>query len=445
MKIFGEKEDKIIKSFQASEIKFAVYGLGKMGLPLAAIIAEKGGKVIGVDVDKTTVESINKGECHVYGEPGLAEMVARNVKNGRLTATTDLVRAAQEADVMIIIVPVFLDSDKKADLSIITSVSKSIAKGMKPGDFVITECTLPPRTTKDVILPILLESGLKQGQFGLAHCPERVSSGRTIQDITEAYPKVVGGIDEKSAETAVGIYRVINTNGVIKVSDATTAEAVKVFEGVYRDVNIALANELVKACDEIGIDAIEAFTVANTQPYSHIHMPGPGVGGHCIPVYPYFITENVKSDTSLLKLARKINDEMPQYTVNLLKRGLNKAGLTLESSSILVLGVTFRGDVKETRCSPAQSIIDILKKGGAQVFAYDPLLEKEVEQMGAIPHGIDDFSDIDAIIVAADYKEFKNIDWTSIQMRHKILIDGKRTISPSVREHGFIFYGIGVK
>lgn len=445
MKIFKEKEDKIIKSFQTSEITFAVYGLGKMGLPLAAIIADKGGKVIGVDTDENIVDGLNKGKCHVLGEPGLAEMVAENAKNNRLTATTDPVKAAQEGDVMIIIVPVFLDNDKKADLSIITSVSENIAKGMKPGDFIITECTLPPRTTNDVILPILLESGLKQGQFGLAHCPERVSSGRAIQDITEAYPKIVGGIDEKSAETAAALYKVINTNGVIKVSDAATAEAVKVFEGVYRDVNIALANELAKACDEIGIDAVEAFKAANTQPYSHIHMPGPGVGGHCIPVYPYFITENVKSDTSLLKLARKINDEMPQYAVDLLKRGLKEAGVEPKSSNILILGVTSRGGVKETRCSPAQSIINILKKEGAQVFAYDPLLKEDVKQMGAVFHGIENLSDIDAIIIAADYKEFKNLDWENIQMRHKILIDGKQIVSPSIRKYGFIFHGIGVK
>lgn len=447
MKVFGLKKDDILKLFEKTKITFAVYGLGKMGLPLAAVIAEKGGKVIGADINKNVVDIINRGECHVREEPGLAEIVSRNVNNGRLTATNDLTRAAKDSDVMIILVPTFLDSGNNPDLSIVKSVSKSISKGIKPGDFVITESTLPPRTTRDVILPILLESGLKQGDFGLAHCPERTSSGRAIRDITGAYPKIVGGIDEKSTETAAGIYSRINLNGVIKVSDSTTAEAVKVFEGLYRDVNIALSNQLAVVCREIGIDAVEAFTVANTQPYSHLHMPGCGVGGHCIPVYPYFITKTVNSDTSILKLAREINDGMAEYTVDLLKKGLSKAGIELKGSSVLVLGVTYRGDVKETRCSPACAIIDMLKRKGVKVFACDPLLEKEVTQYGAVPRGIDDLSDIDGIIIAADHREFKNMDWAGIanQMRHKVLIDGRQVVDPKVREYGFIFYGIGVR
>lgn len=445
MKIFGLKREQILELFERGEITFAVYGLGKMGLPLAAVIADKGGKVVGVDINKRIVEGINKGLCHVR-EPGLAEMVARNVENGRLTATSDLVRAAKDSDVMIILVPTLLDSRNNPDLSVIKSVSKSISRGLVHGDLVITESTLPPRTTRDVILPILLDSGLKTGDFGLAHCPERTMSGRAILDITGAYPKIVGGIDEKSTETASAIYSRINSKGVIKVSDATTAEAVKVFEGLYRDVNIALANELEVICQELGIDAVEAFNAANTQPYSHLHMPGCGVGGHCIPVYPYFIIKTVKSPTRLLTLSRQINDGMAGYTVSLVEKGLKEAGAEIKGSNVLVLGITYRGDVEETRCSPAISMIDLLKRKGAKVFAYDPLLSDRIEDFGAAPRSIEDVSDIDAIIIASDFKEFRTIDWRRLNLRHKVMVDGRQVVDPKeIRKAGFIFYGIGVK
>jgi len=445
MKIFGLKDEQIITAFERSEITFAVYGLGKMGLPLAAVIADKGGKVIGVDINNKVVESINKGICHVKGEPGLTEMVTRNVEMGRLTATSNLVKAAEDSDVIIILVPTFLDPMNNPDLSIIKSVSTNISRGLKHGDFVITESTLPPRTTSNVILPILLESGLNAGDFGLAHCPERTMSGRAIQDITGAYPKIVGGIDVKSTGTAAAIYSRINSKGIIKVSDATTAEAVKVFEGLYRDVNIALANELAIICQELGIDAVETFNTANTQPYSHLHMPGCGVGGHCIPVYPYFITKTVKSPTRLLSLSRQINDGMAEYTVSLVEKGLKEAGVDIVDSNVLVLGVAYRGDVEETRCSPAIPIINILKRKGAKVFAYDPLLGDKVEDFGADFRSPEEVSDIDAIIIASDFKEFRTIDWGNLKLRHKVLVDGRQVVDQKeIRKTGFIYYGIGV-
>ena len=445
MKIYGLGKEEIVKAFKKSDITVSVYGLGKMGLPIAAVFADKGANVIGVDIDPEIVDAVNEGKCHVVGEPSLAELVEKNVLSGRLRANTDLVGAARDADVMIIMVPTFLDDKNNPDLSLVESVCEDIAKGLEKGDFVISECTLPPRTTIELILPILKNSGLKEGEFGVAHCPERTSSGRAIQDITGAYPKVVGGIDEASTRTAEAIYSVINNKGVI-TTDATAAEAVKVFEGLYRDVNIALANELAIVCEEIGINAIDAFELANTQPYCHLHMPGCGVGGHCIPVYPYFIINTVKAGTSLLRLARQINDNMAQYTVDKTKKALKKVGKSLEDSNILILGVTYRGGVKEIRCSPAISIITVLKESGSTLFAYDPLI-KEVEQFGAKYCTLDNMRDIDAIIVATDHKEFKEIDWEKIgkKMRSKILIDGRHVVNPdNVNKAGFVFYEIGM-
>lgn len=451
MKVYGQDKQIIIDAFRSGDITIAVYGLGKMGLPLAAVFADCGARVIGADVDQNVVDNINRGECHVVGEPGLAELVSKNVAAGRLSATSELARAAEMADVMVILVPTFLDTDNNPDMSIVQSVCGQIALGLKAGDLVIQESTVPPGTTRDMILPALEVSGLKLGEFGVAHCPERTLSGQAITDIMESYPKVVGGVDNASTDAAAAIYSVINSKGVIPVSDASTAEAVKVFEGLYRDVNIALANELAVVCDEIGVNAIEAFEVANTQPYSHIHVPGCGVGGHCIPVYPYFITMTVKSDTRLLDAAREINDGMASYTVDLVRKGLKEVGVALDDANVLVMGVTYRGGVNETRCSPSISIIRLLNEEcKGEVFAHDPMLLDEVGRYGAV--SVNDLSavgkdvPIDAVVVATDHSEFKVIDWSDLgeRMRHKVVVDGRQCIDVlKIRDDGWTAYGIG--
>lgn len=446
MKIYGQPEKSIRQAVASGDVTIAVYGLGKMGLPLAAVFADAGARVIGADIDESVVATINQGVCHVTGEPGLPELVEKNVDEGRLSATSDLVRAAEEADVMIILVPTLLDRNNNPDMSIVRSVCADIAKGLGPGDFVIQESTVPPRTTRDMILPILEGSGHKIGEFGVAHCPERTASGRAIIDITGAYPKIVGGVDGASTETARALYLTINKKGVIAVSDATAAESVKVFEGLYRDVNIALANELAMVCDELGIDAREVFDAANTQPYSHIHAPGCGVGGHCIPVYPYFIINTVEASTDMLMLARRINDSMPAYTVDLLEGALAKLGVGLSGARVLVLGVTYRGDVNETRFSPAIDLISELKRRGAEVFAYDPVLGEGVQRFGAIPSDLNSIDSIDAILLASDHAEFKEIDWDILdrRMRHKVVVDGRNILDPEeLRLRGYLYQAVG--
>ena len=448
MKIYGQPEKSIRQAVASGDVTIAVYGLGKMGLPLAAVFADAGARVIGADIDEDVVVTINRGICHVTGEPGLPELVERNVGEGRLSATSDLVHAAEAADVMVILVPTLLDRNNNPDMSIVRSVCADIAKGLGPGDFVIQESTVPPRTTRDMILPILEESGHRVGDFGIAHCPERTASGRAIIDITGAYPKIVGGIDSASTETARALYLTINKKGVIPMSDATAAESVKVFEGLYRDVNIALANELAMVCDELGIDAREVFDAANTQPYSHIHAPGCGVGGHCIPVYPYFIINTVEASTDMLKLARRINDGMPAYTVDLLEGALTELGVGISGARVLLMGVTYRGDVNETRFSPAIDLISELKGRGAEVFAYDPVLGDEVQRFGAIPSdlGSGDGINIDAILIASDHAEFKEIDWDLLdgRMRHKVVVDGRNILDPEeLRLRGYLYRAVG--
>ena len=452
MKVFGLEKKAIMDAFISGRVTVAVYGLGKMGLPLAAVFAERGAKVIGVDVDQKLVNDINEGRCPIANEPSLPEMLEANVARGRLSSTKDGVAAAKESDVMVILVPCLLNSDKSPDLAAITAVCSSISRGLSKGDFVILETTVPPRTTKDVVWPILKQSGLKEGEFGLAFCPERTSSGRAIRDITGAYMKVVGGIDKESAETAEAIYSVINKKGVITVSDTTAAEVVKLFEGVYRDVNIALSNELALVCREMGVSFTEVLPVVN-EPFDEEHQryhvnllqPGAGVGGHCIPVYPYFVTKTTGTDTSLIKLARKINESMPFYMVDLIIEGLNELGRNVRGSNILLLGLAFRGGVKESRNSPAIPIIQKLKKLHANVFLYDPLFSKEeIESFGAAYS--DSFDNMDCLVIVTDHKEFREYDWRKIgnKMRSKVIVDGRQVLEPAeVKRLGFVYMGIG--
>jgi len=430
MKCYGLSPEEIRKNIE--KITVAVYGLGKMGLPLACVFADRGFNVIGVDINKNIVEKINSGENTVKEEEGLSELVKKVVKNGKLKATSNAIKASKMSDIHIIIVPTLLNENKRPDLSIVINIAENIVNGLKKGDMVITECTMPPGTTESLI-PILEKSGLICGKdFGLAHCPERTSTGTAIRDISGEYPKIVGGIDEKTNTALEGIYSIINKKGVIK-TNIKTAEAIKVFEGIYRDVNIALSNELAIYCEENGIDAKEAFKKANTQPYCHLHDPGPGVGGHCIPVYPYFI---MNSKTELIKLSRKINDSMIEHVIDLIIKGLNKTNKNIKDSKILLMGLSFRSGVKEIRNSPTIPLIKKLRELKANIFLYDPLFTKEeIEKYAKYK---EDLENIYWIVIITEDKKFKSLNWEKCD--NIVVIDTRRILDPKNIK---LYYGIG--
>lgn len=431
------------EAFLEGELPVSVYGLGKMGLPLAAVYADVCGNVIGADTNEEVVETLNRGECHVQREPGLDELVSELVSQSALRATSNRA-AATEASVHVVITPTRLDSENAPDLSILESVVKDIASGLEPGNLVIIECTVPPKTCRGFVLPILeRESGLSVGEFGLAFCPERTSSGRAIEDIRGAYPKVVGGIDDESTRAARTIYEEINEKGVISVSDASTAEAVKLFEGVYRDVNIALANELARFSDDLAIDVNEAIEVANTQPFCDIHEPGPGVGGHCIPYYPYFLAHDRTEDAPLLKTARTVNDGMPAFVVRKLNEEFEAEGRELRGKTVLVLGLTYRPGVSETAKTPALPIIDGLRESGADVLAADPLLD-DFTEFDATPIETDAVTEhaVDAVVLVTPHEEFERIDWTGFDAE-LVVIDGRGALDLSATPHRVYTIGTG--
>ncbi len=434
----------IKRAFGDGKITVAIFGLGKMGLPLAAVFAEKGARVVGVDIDHDAVESINKGESRIRGEPGLEELVKKNVEKRRLTASTDGVKASKEADIMIILVPTMTDDRGAVRLEPVIDAAEKISEGLEKGNIVITEATMPPGMTESLI-PILEKSSVRIGDFGLAHCPERTMSGTAIRDITRMYPKIIGADSERTLNAVKAVYEVVNSKGTVPMSSIKAAEAVKVFEGVYRDVNIALANELAIYCEEQGLNASEVIKAANTQPYSHIHRPGAGVGGHCIPVYPWFIINQSKTGARLLRTAREINDRMAHHMIELTLKAMNDAKKSVKGSNILVLGLTFRGDVYEFRKSPSMPYIEELKEWGANIYAYDPICSgKDAERLGV--EWSRGYENMDAVVIMNDAAEFRSLDIRELErkMRTKVIVDGRGLISrKDAEQSGFTYRGIG--
>lgn len=416
-------------AFRNSEVPVAVYGLGKMGLPLAAVYADVSGNVRGVDVDPDVIDTVASGRSHLNHEPGLDELVADTVKSGALRPTMESRTAAAEATVHVVIVPTLVTDDNEPDLSVLRSVLSDIATGIEAGDLVVIESTVPPRTCEDVVVPMLeTKSDLSAGEFGVAFCPERTKSGRALKDIRGSYPKVVGGIDDDSTRTAEAIYQTITENDVVPVSDATTAETIKIFEGVYRDVNIALVNELAQFVDEIGIDVREAIDVASDTPYVDLHYPGAGVGGHCIPYYPYFLIKEFNAPNSLMETAREINDSMPAFTVDKLLEGLNETETRISDATVVVLGVTYLPGIPEIRHTPAKQIVDRLVGQEASVHVVDPVIDDFSAFEGASPIDIEEIYDVDpdAVVLVTAHEIFATIDWGRFE--NLVIVDGRDAI-----------------
>jgi nucleotide sugar dehydrogenase len=364
----------------------AVVGAGKMGLPLAAQFADHGWDVIAVDIDPRVVASINDGRSHVGEEPGLAALVERAHAAGRLRATGDGSAAARAADVVVLIVPVMLDAAHHPDHGFMDRAVDSIAPGVHAGSLVIFETTLPVGDTRDRYAPRLeAASGLPTtgdttARINVAFSPERLYSGAALANLA-TYPKLVGGLDVTSTALAAAFYESVLDAEVVAMTSAEAAEFSKLADTTYRDVNIALANEFARYADRIGVDITEVIDAANSQPYSHIHQPGIGVGGHCIPVYPHFLLDRAP-ELSIVARAREVNDGQVDLAVAALERVIGE----LAGAGVLVLGLTYRHGVKELAYSRALPLIEALQARRARVVAHDPLLaDDEIDRLGATP------------------------------------------------------------
>lgn len=356
--------------------KICVIGLGYIGLPTASTFANHGLEVVGVDVNTAVVELLRKGGLHIH-EPGLRTLVQSAIRSGNLVIRD----RPEQADAFIIAVPTPFYDDKRADMRFVEAAARSINPFLRSGNLVVLESTSPPRTTLDRLGPILGESGLSAGQdFHLVYSPERVLPGQILRELIEN-ARVVGGIDPASAEAGRDLYALF-VRGEIILTDATTAEMVKLMENTYRDVNIAVANEFARLSERFGVDVWEAIELANRHPRVDILRPGPGVGGHCISVDPWFLVEAAPDLTPLIRTAREVNDSQPQQVVNLIERALKSAGFSGTAGvKISILGLAYKPDVDDVRESPAIEVARLLTAGGALVTAFEPY-KSELEQGG---------------------------------------------------------------
>ncbi len=365
-------------------MRVAVIGLGKAGLPLAAVIADSGIEVIGVDLDEEKCGMINSGKNPIPEETGLDELIRKH--GGRKLKATPDYEGAADCDAYIVIVPLLLDDLKNPDFRILESAFRGVGRILKKGDIVVLETTVPPGTTETLVREWLEEgSGLKLGEFYLAYSPERIMTGYSISRLRE-FPKVIGGVDEESGRRAYKLYSKFIPN-LHLVSNARTAEFIKVIEGCYRDVNIALANELFKIAEELGVDFYEAREKANHE-YCHIHLPSTGVGGHCIPVYPWFLIREMErrekyDHARLLRVSRELNDEMINYWAERVVLECMKVNKPLSEVKICIKGITFRKGVKEIYHSRNLALAKLLAEKGLDVGVYDEMFTpEEVKELG---------------------------------------------------------------
>lgn len=406
--------------------KLCVIGLGYIGLPTAATFAMHGIETLGVDISLAIIDTLNRGEIHIH-EPGLREAYTKALRSGKFKASL----TPEEADAFIIAVPTpFKEKEtgeyqgatyKLADMRAVTSAAEAIVPYLRKGNVVILESTSPPRTTLDLVAPILEKSSLKAGvDFHLCYSPERVLPGQILRELIEN-SRVIGGMTPKCAQAGADLYATF-VKGQIIQTDATTAEMVKLMENTYRDVNIAIANEFSRLADKFGVDVWEAISIANLHPRVKILSPGPGVGGHCISVDPWFFVEAAPELTPLIYHSRQVNDSQPQFVVDVVKRALG----SLKGKKVAALGLAYKPDVDDLRESPAVEVVHFLQKEGADVLACEPFKsDANLPGITIAPTFEAAVHDADVILFLVKHTEFTQLapEVVAKQTKARVVID----------------------
>ncbi len=413
-----------------------VIGMGYIGLPTSSIFASNGLRVTGMDINADIIEDLKIGKLHIF-EPGLRGLVMDALKGGRLTISNEV----HPADAFIIAVPTPFYEDKRADMRAVISASESILPHLQPGNLVILESTSPPRTTVDIVAPILEKSGLKAGDdFLLAYSPERVLPGKILRELVDN-PRVIGGFDRASAEAGRDLYRKF-VKGDIILTDATTAEMVKLMENTSRDINIAIANEFSRLAEAFQVDIWEAISIANLHPRVDILRPGVGVGGHCISVDPWFLVEAAPQDAQLIKAARQVNDGQPAFVAELIK----KAAGGVTGKKIAFFGLAFKPNVDDLRESPAIALAHHLADAGAILYAYEPYkFDPRLKDLNQVESMEAALIEADIIVLAVGHDQFKDLDPKEIRQKTEadFVFDTGRTWDKAAWEMaGFRFNGL---
>ena len=419
--------------------KVVVVGLGYVGLPLAVAIIETGKyEVVGFDISKRVINSINK-KLPPFKDDDLTE----RMKSLEIIASDDPTKL-KNADYYIVCVPTPVTDLFEPDLGPVKSASATIAKFMKPGANVIIESTINPGVCEEEVLPVLEEvSGLKAGKdFELAHCPERINPGDPRWSVYNI-PRNIGATTKKGAEEIAAFYRTFIKAQINVVSSLKIAESTKIIENTFRDINIAYVNELAKSFDKMGIDLVETIDAASNKPFAFMaHYPGCGVGGHCIPVDPYYLIKRAKKsgfDHRFLRYARDVNNSMPEYTVELLQDGLNHASMPVKGPKVFVYGLSYKANVGDLRESPSIKILKLLKKLEADIIKYDPYLTDK-SNVGSLESGL---KSAQALIIATNHDEIKKVDFSKYP-KLTVIIDGRNCLNQSmIQKLGIYYKGIG--
>jgi UDP-N-acetyl-D-glucosamine dehydrogenase len=418
-----------------------VIGLGYVGLPLALLLNEKGHTVFGVDTNPLIIDSIQK---HTYPSYITKEEQPEYEKH-TIQARTDT-KQVRDADVVIICVPTPVHHDYTPDLQPLISAAKSIAPLLQPGTLVIIESTVSPGVCENIVLPILEKKNklIREKTLFFAHCPERINPGDLVWTLRNI-PRVVGGIGPLSLKKAVAFYAGTLDAPVRAMHSLKEAEAVKMVENSFRDVNIAFVNELAMSFQTLGIDIIDVIKGASTKPFSFMaHYPGIGVGGHCIPVDPYYLIEEAARNGfnhQFLKKARKVNNGMPHYTVSLLKKTLSKQGIQLKSATVTLLGLAYKNDIADTRESPALTILQLLKDAGATVQTFDPYVP-QLSTTSSLDSALQNSS---AVLLATNHSLFTKLEPADLHRHNiRVILDGKNCLDKNqFTNAGIVYVGIG--
>jgi len=437
----------MVSEVENRSLNICIVGVGYVGLPTSILFAEKGFHVIGVDLDKDRANKINRGLSYLE-DLSLQERLERVVKEGRLEATTDTEDAVKKSDVIIITVPTPIKPNKEPDLGFVTSAGKNVSRGLKRGHIVVLESTVYPGVTEDVLKPILEESGLKMiKDFGLGYCPERYNPGDKEHPI-EKIDRIFGASDEKAAKVIKEIYQSITEGEVHQVRDIKTAEAAKVIENVQRDLNIALVNEFALIFEKLGLDVMDVIRAASTKWNFVPYYPGPGVGGHCLPVDPYYLTKKAQEknyEPKIILAGRSVNDYMPYRVVELVEEGLEEIGKSVKGSKILLLGASYKANTGDYRNSPTGVIAKKLSELKADVTIADPYIrKKEIFGCELKNHiGKDLVGKNDAVVLVVDHDEFKDLDFGKNVNKKVVFVDCKRAYDPRKLNKNYVYRGIG--
>ena len=442
--------EDVRKSLDSKTLRVCVIGIGRIGLPTALSFAKSGLQTIGVDINENLVQNINSGKFPLKDEPGYNEIFDDVIKNKKFSATTNIEEVVPNSDLVLLSLPTPMDENNIPDYSALRNVATKLSEILSSNSLIIVESTIEPGFIEDEMVSLISKSGRLEIEknFFIGVCPENANPGEILHDFTNL-PRLVGGINHNITKIIKAIYKFVFSVELVEMPDCKTANAVKLTTNVFRDINIAFVSELSLMFDKLGIDTIKVLEAAKKKYNFQVHYPGAGVGGPCLPINSYQLLNTGKrtgSKLSIIEAGRKINENMPEHVIELTSDAFKECKKSIQNSEILILGVSYKPDVKDIQLSPAEHIIRKLQDLGANIHIYDPYFSSSQVFGITSEDNIEDIiSKVDAVIIVTGHDEFKKLQiHTFTKMQHPILIDTRGIIDPSIaKQEKLIFRGLG--